>query len=144
MLRLFFPGIVVILFACLTACSSIVVPQIGAVAPCQIQSVTQVENAVRIALEEQHWKVLASADHIIQAEKALKKMTVIIDVAYGYRGFSIEYVRSQNMDYDPDNDTINPIYKKWVSHLTLSVKKNLEQQAKLYPTVQCLGKNALQ
>lgn len=141
MLRLFSRSIFVLLFACLTACSSIFIPQIGAVAPCQIQSVAQVEQAVRKSLTAQHWTILSAEDHAIQARKIFKEMQVIIDVAYGYRGFSIEYVSSKNMDYDAENNSIDPAYEKWTYNLSYAIQNHLTEQVKLNPSVKCLGKD---
>lgn len=141
MLRLFSISVFVLFFTCLTACSPVFIPQIGAVAPCQIQSVSQVEKAVRASLSAQHWKIVSADDHTIQAKKILKEMQVTIDVAYGYRGFSIEYVDSKNMDYNAENDSIDPTYKKWTYNLSYAIQNHLTEQVKLNPSVKCLGKD---
>ena len=123
----------------LTACSSTTVPQIGAPVPCQIQSVEQVEQAVMAGLADQHWEVISSSAHIIEARKTKAQLQAMVHVAYGYRGFSIEYFDSKNMDYDAENDTIDSTYEKWVYHLMGAINKILKQEVKQLPPVKCSG-----
>lgn len=121
----------------LEACAPITVPQIGSPVPCQIQSIEQVKQAVIEGLAAQHWKIIFSSDHLIQAEKTSSSSQAVIQVAYGYRGFSIEYFDSKNMDYDSEKDTIDSTYKKWVYHLMSGINKILNQQVKSLPPVKC-------
>ena len=64
----------------LTACSSTTVPQIGAPVPCQIQSVEQVEQAVMAGLADQHWEVISSSAHIIEARKTKAQLQAMVHV----------------------------------------------------------------
>ena len=123
----------------MTACSSVVVPQIGAQVPCQIQSADQVEQAVLAGLAAQHWEIISSSEHIIEARKKHSPMEVTVGVAYGYRGFSIEYQESKNMDYDAKKDTIGTDYAKWAYSLQHAIQKILAQEAKRLPPVKCSG-----
>jgi len=123
----------------LTACSSTTVPQVGDAVPCQIQSVEQVEQAVLAGLTAEHWEIISSSFHIVQARKTQRQMQVTIDVAYGYRGFSIEYGDSQNMGYDIDDDTIDSAYVKWVYNLKNFIDKVLKQEVKLLPPTKCFA-----
>jgi len=125
------------IFFILTACSSVKVPQVGAPAPCQIQSVEQVEQAVLAGLADQNWEIISSSDHLIQARKKSSQMQAIIEVAYGYRGFSIEYFDSKNMDYDPESDKISAKYEKWVYRLMREVESILKKEVKQLPPIHC-------
>ena len=121
----------------LTACSSTKVPQIGAPVPCQIQSVEQVEQAVMAGLADQHWEVTSSSDHLIEAFKTQTPAQAMVHIAYGYRGFGIEYFDSTSMDYDSEKDTINSTYVKWVYHLMYSIEDILKQEVKQLPPIKC-------
>lgn len=114
-----------------------VVPQVGAEVPCQIQSVEQVEQAVLAGLTAQHWEIISSSEHIIEARKKRSPMEVTIGVAYGYRGFSIEYQDSKNMDYDADKDKIASDYAKWAYSLQHAIQETLAQEVKRLPPIQC-------
>lgn len=131
----------IVVAAYLVGCSSANVPQVGAVAPCQIQSNGQVERAIRSSLKSQHWEMDTYNDHMIQAHKTVNQMTANIDIAYGYRGFSIEYADSQNMHYNDEEDSIDPVYLKWVYNLKGAIEKELQKQVQLDPSVKCLGKD---
>ncbi len=123
----------------LTSCSSVTVPQIGAPVPCQIQSVEQVEQAVLAGLAAQDWQVISSSSHIIEARKTQAQRSAMVHIAYGYRGFSIEYFDSANMNYDIGDDTIVSAYEKWVYRLMHAIEKILKQEVKLNPPVKCYG-----
>ncbi|MES2204829.1 MAG: hypothetical protein V4496_06380 [Pseudomonadota bacterium] len=125
------------IFFMLAACSSTTVPQIGAPVPCQIQSVEQVEQAVIAGLMDQHWEIISSSAHILEARKTTAQLQAMVHVAYGYRGFSIEYFDSKNMDYDVEDDTIDSVYEKWVYQLMGSINKILKQEVKQLPPVKC-------
>lgn len=139
--QLFFSSVAVTCLCLITSCSSVVVPQIGAQAPCQIQSVTQVEQAVLSGLTSQHWEILSTSDHRVEARRKHSQMEAKIAVAYGYRGFSIEYQDSKNMDYDLEKDTIGAEYVKWAYSLQHAIEQVLVQEVKLSPPVKCTGKN---
>lgn len=127
------------IFLMLAACSSTTVPQIGAPVPCQIQSVEQVEQAIMAGLSDQHWEVTSSSVHMIEARKTTAQIQAIVHIAYGYRGFSIEYFNSKNMDYDAENDTISSTYVKWAYSLMHTVEKILKQEVKQLPPIKCSG-----
>lgn len=125
----------------LASCSSVNVPQAGAQAPCQIQLSSQVEQAIYTAIDAEDWKVIAAEDHWIEAQKTSNQMQATVEIAYGYRGFSIEYHNSQNMDYDAESDTINRTYVKWVVRLRNHISEALDAQAAALPADQCMNKN---
>ena len=121
----------------LTGCSSVTVPQIGTPVPCQIQSVEQVEQAVIAGLADQQWEVISSSDHLIEATKTNAPAQAMVHIAYGYRGFSIEYFDSKNLDFNPDNDKISTTYEKWVYRLMHTIEKILQQEVKQLPPIKC-------
>ncbi len=117
-------------------------PQVGAPVPCQIQSVEQVEQAVIAGLAAQNWQVIFSSSHIIEARKTQAQMSAMVHIAYGYRGFSIEYFDSTNMNYDIGSDTIGVAYEKWVYRLMDAIEKTLKQEVAQNPPVKCYGEDA--
>lgn len=127
------------IFLMLTACSSTMVPQVGGPVPCQIQSTEQVQQAILESLSSEHWEAVASSEHIIEAKKKLGQFQALIEIAYGYRGFSIEYKDSQNMDYDIENDTISTRYVKWINALATSINKVLKNEVEQLPPIKCLS-----
>lgn len=132
-----------VLFLLLNSCSTTTVPQIGGVVPCQIQSIEPVEQGILAALTAQQWEILSTSPHMIEAKKEQGQLQVTIGIAYGYRGFSLEYQDSQNMNYDAENDTIDSTYIKWTNNLMGSIYKILKQEAALLPSTPCMEKNSL-
>lgn len=138
--NLFFLFIIAFFSVFLVACSSVSVPEIGVMVPCQIQSIDQVKQAINEELNNHDWKIISnSMDQAIQARKTMKSMQASIEIAYGYRGFSIEYLDSSGMKYDEENNTIDPTYKSWVYHLMTGIQKNLEKKAALNPNIHCFN-----
>lgn len=127
----------------LCGCSTVTIPQVGGRVPCQLQLTSQVEQAIYTALNEEGWKVVAAEDHWIEVQKKSSQMQATVEIAYGYRGFSIEYRESENMNYDPDNDTIGRAYVKWVAHLRNDINDALQKEAELNASVPCSDKNNL-
>lgn len=125
----------------LASCSSVNVPQAAAQAPCQIQLSSQVEQAIYKALDAEDWKVIAAEDHWIEAQKSANQMQATVEIAYGYRGFSIEYHSSEGMNYDAANDTISRAYVKWVVRLRNNISEALDAKAATLPSDQCMDKN---
>lgn len=125
----------------LTGCSRVIVPEVGAVVPCQIQSIAQVEQAIFLALQKQGWTVNSYTHHVIEVSKVFKQMRATVDIAYGYKGFSLEYVNSQHMNYSLEDDTIDPTYKKWIDQLLNAINQQLKYTVDNGPVVTCLSKN---
>lgn len=123
----------------LASCSSVNVPQIGAPVPCQIHSVEQVEQAVMAGLADQHWVVISSSAHMVEARKTTPQAQVEVHIAYGYRGFSIEYFDSKDMDFDAEKDTISETYVKWAYHLMHAIEEILQKEVKQLPPIKCSG-----
>lgn len=55
----------------------------------------------------------------------VRKHTVVVDIAYTAKDYSILYVSSENMKYDAEKKTIHPKYETWVKNLERVLIKNL-------------------
>lgn len=110
----------------LFGCTTVTLPQISGQTPCQVQVDSRIEQAIYAALDQQHWVILAAADHWIKAQKTVKQMQATIEIAYGYCGFSVEYRDSRHMHYDAEHDVIDRSYVKWVMHLKSSIYQILD------------------
>ena len=56
-------------------------------------------------------------DGTVRCTLDLRGHQVVVDVVYAESSFSIRYVSSENMNYDPGTNTINPKYNQWVRNL---------------------------
>lgn len=51
--------------------------------------------------------------------------TVVVDILYSAKDYSILYVSSENMKYNAEKKTIHPKYETWIRKLERVVLKNL-------------------
>lgn len=63
------------------------------------------------------WLPQAVNDGTVRCTLNLRGHQVIVDVLYTDSTFSIRYVSSENMRYDPKTNTISPKYNQWVRNL---------------------------
>ena len=123
-------------------CATIQVPEISGRVPCQVQLSGQVEEAIYSALDAQHWVILAADDHWIKARKQVNQRQATVEIAYGYRGFSIDYRDSEQMQYDAESDTIDATYAAWVKRLERHIETLLQHvAADTPPSKKCTYKN---
>lgn len=89
---------------------------------------TQVRDAILIAMSEEGWSAIEVNLGVFEATKSVGLQSAVVYIAYGYKGFSIEYADSTNMQYNAENDTISVAYKTWVYALYSSIQYQLHQQ----------------
>ncbi|MBE6382450.1 MAG: hypothetical protein E7049_05500 [Lentisphaerae bacterium] len=75
------------------------------------------KNVVMLAAHRKLWLPQALEDGKVRCTLNLRGHQVVVDVVYEKSSFSIRYVSSENMNYDPATNTINPKYNQWVRNL---------------------------
>jgi hypothetical protein len=85
-----------------------------------------VENRIKSALAGRGWEIVAEQPNLIRAQYAKANSevgahSVTIDIPYDADSYSILYVDSQNMMYDPDAGTIHRNYNRWVANLQMDI-----------------------
>ena len=84
-------------------------------------------EAIIAGAQSREWVVTKQQPGCISLELDVRsgKHTVQIDVEYGSDWFSVKYVGSTNMDYNPSTGAIRGKYVQWVRNL----KKDIRLQA---------------
>jgi hypothetical protein len=91
-------------------------------APISIEGLdkTKVENAIKAAIPRRGWIMEKNEGQVIRARNLIRgKHTVVIDVDYSGDAIKIEYVESQNLDYQKEGDVeyIHKNYNVWTDYL---------------------------
>ena len=92
---------------------------IDSIEGCTVQIVGDktMKNIVMRAAHQKLWVPQAIDDGTVRCTLNLRAHQVVVDVVYTESSFSIRYVSSENMKYDPASNTISPKYNQWVRNL---------------------------
>ena len=72
------------------------------------------------------WSVETAADTVIRAKLNVKnKHFAVVEIPFSESAYSIIYVASENLDYNPTRETIHRNYAKWVLRLSASINDQL-------------------
>ena len=75
------------------------------------------KEIVMRAAHQKRWVPVAVDEGTVRCTLDLRGHQVVVDVLCLDSAFSIHYVSSENMNHDPDSNTINPKYNQWVRNL---------------------------
>jgi len=110
----------------LSACGPYVYsPDYGSVVPESVTSVKQIRYAIALALAQNEWQILEETPSYFQAKKQDKQSYAVIYVVYGYEAYDIEYAFGQNMQYNPEQNSISRLYMQWERDLVASIDQCL-------------------
>jgi len=84
--------------------------------------------AVRKAAIGRRWSVTKVEPGKITCSLMVRQHTAVVDVVYDDKYFSIVYVDSSNMKYDPVGGAINKHYNNWVRNLARDIRIFASQQ----------------
>jgi hypothetical protein len=76
-------------------------------------------NSIRLALVSYDWVITEEKDGVIFAkyEKSNGLIVANIKISYDAKAYSLEYVDSKNLDYNPKTKKIHRNYVRWVNNL---------------------------
>lgn len=86
-------------------------------------TIEQVETAVLSALTGRGWTLSARAPGSVDAQYARRGFTVTIRVTYTAQTYSIAYVESSGLNYDPETQRIHGNYNRWVRNLQVDIPR---------------------
>ncbi len=99
----------------------------------KIASADQVRGAITAAAQSRNWQVdRAPSGNALQATLQVRgKHTVVVEINYSEKMYSIKYQGSTNMKYAHAPDTnvrvIHPFYNRWVSDLREAIRLELSK-----------------
>jgi hypothetical protein len=94
-------------------------------------TVNQVRDAITAAAQSRSWQTSRSSKgDALQAMLHVRgKHTVVVEISYSDKSYSITYANSTNMKFSNDPETnvrlIHPFYNRWVSDLREAIRAEL-------------------
>jgi len=88
-------------------------------------SKNQVEEAIKRAAVRRGWRIKKVADNLLEATIQVRKHTVVINIPYDNHGYRINYVKSKNLNYNSQTNTIHKSYNRWVKNLVYDIDNQL-------------------
>ncbi|MEW6551504.1 MAG: hypothetical protein AB1389_05160 [Campylobacterota bacterium] len=97
----------------------------NAVASTEKATIQDVGNAIIRAGVGLGWSMKKVKDGEIQGTIALRTHTATISITYDTKEYSIKYVDSTNLDYNPTNNTIHKNYNGWIQNLNKAIQAQI-------------------
>jgi len=88
-------------------------------------SATTVEKAIVQASARLGWVVRKIKDGEIEASIRLRTHSAVVTVLYDTKEYSILYKNSDNLNYNPSNNTIHKNYNGWIQNLDNGIRAEL-------------------
>lgn len=88
-------------------------------------TIQDVGNAIIRAGVGLGWSMKKVKDGEIQGTIALRSHTATISITYDMKEYSIKYVDSTNLDYNPTNNTIHKNYNGWIQNLNKAIQSQI-------------------
>jgi hypothetical protein len=88
----------------------------------------QVGQAIKIAAQNQGWRVSMTDDGLIQATLYWNAQHADIDISYSSTGYSIIYLSSYHLN--AEDGEIDPKYNDWIYYLNMSIQNELSKMLK--------------
>ena len=90
-------------------------------------SIEDVRAAIIKGSQTQLWTAEIAGDRTIRAKLNVKnKHFAIVEIPYSETSYSINYISSENLDYNPTRRTIHRNYNKWVLQLSTLIKRQFQ------------------
>ncbi len=86
-----------------------------------------VRNAIIKAGVHRGWVMKEVKDGVIKGEVTVRKHYAVIEITYDAESYSIKYVDSTGLDYDPSMHTIHRQYNNWITYLDRSIQVYLNR-----------------
>ncbi len=89
----------------------------------------QVEKNIIKALTQKGWQVKANANGVILAEIMVRTHIAKIEISFDASQYSINYVDSTNLKYNPQKKTIHKNYNNWVIYIDRLIQTGLIEES---------------
>ena len=110
-----------------TACTSMPVRNVNDVKIRQSLTKKQVAEAIIDAATRRKWNVIKEEANVIQLSISPRKHTLTVDVPFSEEMYSINYVSSENLNYDAKSGTVHKKAYKWMLRLRKDIDKALSR-----------------
>ena len=86
---------------------------------------SDVTKAIQRAGSGLGWQMKEETPGHIVGKLYLRSHVAVVDITYTLDEYSINYKDSQNLRYDPTNNTIHKNYNGWIQNLTNAINSQL-------------------
>ncbi|MCH1925993.1 hypothetical protein L9G74_13190 [Shewanella sp. C32] len=87
----------------------------------------EVRNAIVRGCKDRGWKPELVSEGVIKASILVRnRHQAEVRIPFDSKSYSIQYVKSDNLDYDAEDHTIHRNYNKWVVYLSQSIQKEFD------------------
>ncbi|HEY9189336.1 MAG TPA: hypothetical protein VIM88_00550 [Sulfurovum sp.] len=84
-----------------------------------------VYRAIKEAGQSLGWKITKIRPGVAEGKLYLRTHLAVVRINYSGSAYSIHYVRSENLDYDAEDQTIHSNYNGWVQNLEKAIDARL-------------------
>ena len=88
-------------------------------------SYSRMQSAILRAGNSLGWHMSKVRKGLIRGKLALRTHVAIVNIFYSGSGYSIKYVKSINLKYNPQKGTIHNNYNGWVKNLETAIDAQL-------------------
>lgn len=87
----------------------------------------EVRSAIVRGCKDRGWKPELESEGVIKASILVRNRHYAeVKIPFDSKSYSIQYVKSDNLDYDEEDHTIHRNYNKWVVYLSQSIQKEFD------------------
>ncbi len=86
-----------------------------------------VRNAIIKAGVNKGWAIRDISDGVLKGEITVRQHYAVIEITYSDKTYSIKYIDSSNLSYNPSVNTIHGNYNRWISNLDRDIQLNLSR-----------------
>ena len=109
----------------LTACGSSTIYNVNNHKVSAKKSSETVYRAIRQGGQSLGWKISKIKPGVAQGTLHLRSHVAVVRISYNNSSYSIRYVRSQNLKYNPERGTIHKNYNGWIQNLERAIDNRL-------------------
>lgn len=114
----------------ISACTSMSIRNVNDVKIRYELTKKQVAKAIKDAAVRRKWSVVKEGDGVIQLSISPRRHSLTVDVPYSEKMYSINYVSSENLNYDTESGTVHKKAYKWMLRLRKDIDKALARASK--------------
>lgn len=85
-------------------------------------SINQVEEAIQTGARAKGWRIVSIGNGEAVLDVYVRSHYAKVSVEYSATGYSINYLDSENLDYNARKGTIHRSYNRWVSYLDTEIR----------------------
>ena len=89
---------------------------------------SKIQKAIKAAGAQLGWVITDVKPGLMKGSLHLRSHTAVVDIPYTESEYSINYVSSSNLNYNPAKNTIHKNYNSWIQNLQNAIDVQLAAQ----------------